>query len=95
MTQRAEMHPVMPQDLFEVFLSVLELNRLPLIEGADRIVPMNVARELSSGDSAGLPSGFETRVKEVIEVVRPLLPAAAEARKRPVAPLNSAAPSGP
>lgn len=71
-----------PQDLFEVFLSVLELNRLTLIEGAgaDRIVPMNVARELSSGGSAGLPSGFETRVipvKEVIEVVRPLLPAEA------------------
>ncbi|WP_297339575.1 type II secretion system secretin GspD [Pseudophaeobacter sp.] len=76
-----------PQDLFEVFLSVLELNRLTLIEGAgaDRIVPMNVARELSSGGSAGLPSGFETRVipvkevplQEVIEVVRPLLPAEA------------------
>ncbi|WP_417701884.1 secretin N-terminal domain-containing protein [Pseudophaeobacter sp.] len=73
-----------PQDLFEVFLSVLELNRLTLVEGAgaDRIVPMNVARELSSGGSAGLPSGFETRViavrevplQEVIEVVRPLLP---------------------
>ncbi|MEP2716400.1 secretin N-terminal domain-containing protein [Pseudophaeobacter sp.] len=73
-----------PQDLFEVFLSVLELNRLTLIEGAgaDRIVPMNVARELSSGSSEGLPSGFETRVipvrevplQEVIEVVRPLLP---------------------
>ena len=76
-----------PQDLFEVFLSVLELNRLTLIEGAgaDRIVPMNVARELSSGGSAGLPSGFATRVipvkevplQEVIEVVRPLLPAEA------------------
>lgn len=76
-----------PQDLFEVFLSVLELNRLTLIEGAgaDRIVPMNVARELSTGGSAGLPSGFETRVipvkeiplQEVIEVVRPLLPAEA------------------
>lgn len=76
-----------PQDLFEVFLSVLELNRLTLIEGAgaDRIVPMNVARELSTGGSEGLPSGFETRVipvrevplQEVIEVVRPLLPAEA------------------
>ena len=76
-----------PSDLYEVFLSVLELNRLTLIEGAgaDRIVPMNVARELSSGGSAGLPSGFETRgipvrevpLQEVIEVVRPLLPAEA------------------
>lgn len=76
-----------PEDLYEVFLSVLELNRLTMIDGvgADRIVPMNVARELSSGGSAGLPSGFETRVipvrevplQEVIEVVRPLLPSEA------------------
>ncbi|WP_260008672.1 secretin N-terminal domain-containing protein [Leisingera sp. M527] len=76
-----------PEDLYEVFLAVLELNRLTLIEGAgaDRIVPMNAARELASGGGAGLPGGFETRVipvreiplQEVIEVVRPLLPAEA------------------
>ncbi|MFZ7091497.1 secretin N-terminal domain-containing protein [Primorskyibacter sp. 2E233] len=73
-------------DLYQVFLSVLELNRLTIVEGAgaDRIVPMNAARELASGASA-LPGGFETRVirvrdispQEVIEVVRPLLPSEA------------------
>lgn len=76
-----------PEDLYEVFLSVLELNRLTLVEGAgaDRIVPMNAARELSQGAGQGLPGGFETRVievrdaplEDVIEVVRPLLPAEA------------------
>ncbi len=74
-------------ELYEVFLSVLELNRLTVIEGAgaDRIVQMNTARELSSGDTAGVSSGYETRVipvrhvplQEVIEVVRPLLPSEA------------------
>ncbi|WGW05902.1 type II secretion system secretin GspD [Tropicibacter oceani] len=74
------------EDLYQVFLSVLELNRLTIVEGAgaDRIVPMNSARELASGASA-LPGGFETRVirvrdispQEVIEVVRPLLPSEA------------------
>ncbi|WP_425099655.1 type II secretion system secretin GspD [Tropicibacter sp. S64] len=73
-------------DLYEVFLSVLELNRLTIVEGvgADRIVPMNTARELASGVTA-LPGGFETRVirvtnitpQEAIEVVRPLLPSEA------------------
>lgn len=74
-------------ELYEVFLSVLELNRLTVLEGAgaDRIVPMNNARELSSGDRGDLPPGYATRViavehvplSEVIEVVRPLLPAEA------------------
>ncbi len=73
-------------ELYEVFLSVLELNRLTLIEGgsAARIVPMNVARELATG-GAGAPAGYATRVipvrhvpmSEVIEVVRPLLPSEA------------------
>ncbi|WP_240705098.1 type II secretion system secretin GspD [Pacificoceanicola onchidii] len=72
--------------LYEVFLAVLELNRLTIVEGggADRIVPMNTARELASGASR-LPGGFETRVirvtnitpQEAIEVVRPLLPSEA------------------
>ncbi|WP_375257056.1 secretin N-terminal domain-containing protein [Citreimonas sp.] len=76
-----------PDELYEVFLAVLELNRLTVIEGAgaDRIVPLADARELSSGQRAGLPAGFETRVipvrnlplSEVVEVVRPLLPAEA------------------
>lgn len=46
-----------PDELYEVFLSVLELNRLTIVEGvgADRIVPLSVARELSSGTGAGAP----------------------------------------
>lgn len=72
-------------ELYEVFLSVLELNRLTIVEGvgSDRIVPMNTARELAPvtpGESA-----YETRVikirhvpvQEVIEVIRPLLPSEA------------------
>ncbi|MGJ8615513.1 MAG: type II secretion system secretin GspD [Sulfitobacter sp.] len=76
-----------PADLYDVFLNVLELNRLTIVtgNGADRIVPMNVARELSSGPRSGVPGDFQTRViqvrnvplNEIIEVVRPLLPAEA------------------
>ena len=79
------------EELYEVFLNVLELNRLTIIEGtsADRIVAMSTARELSSGDAAGAigitRGAYETRVipvyniplNEVVEVVRPLLPAEA------------------
>lgn len=75
-------------ELFEVFLSVLELNRLTIVEGvgSDRIVPMSAARELAVGSRLGVADGaFETRVitvenmplSEVIEVIRPLLPAEA------------------
>jgi len=74
-----------PAELYEVFLSVLELNRLTLIEGAgaDRIVQMSSARELASGpDAQGGAGAYESRViqvkhvptQEIIEVVRPLLP---------------------
>lgn len=74
--------------LYEVFLNVLELNRLTVVEGTetDRIVPMNVARELASGDGTiVVDGGYETRVievrnvplNEIIEVVRPLLPSEA------------------
>jgi general secretion pathway protein D len=73
--------------LYEVFLTVLELNRLTVIQGGavERIVPMNVARELSSGEAQTQSGGFETRVievqyvplNEIIEVIRPLLPAEA------------------
>ncbi|APZ54032.1 secretin N-terminal domain-containing protein [Salipiger abyssi] len=77
-----------PAELYEVFLAVLELNRLTLIEGegADRIVAMNNARELASGPAArGGAGAYETRVIEVrhvplqdiVEVVRPLLAAEA------------------
>lgn len=74
-------------DLYEVFLNVLELNRLTIVQGtgADRIVPMNVARELSSSAKLAGRGDFQTRVievqnvplDEIIEVVRPLLPAEA------------------
>ncbi|SFE40936.1 type II secretion system secretin GspD [Roseivivax sediminis] len=73
-----------PAALYEVFLNVLELNRLTIVEGveADRIVPLGSARELSPGAAT---SGYETRViplrnltpAEAVEVVRPLLPAEA------------------
>ncbi len=74
-------------DLYEVFLNVLELNRLTIVQGtgADRIVPMNIARELSSSPQQTGQGSFQTRVievqnvplNEIIEVVRPLLPAEA------------------
>lgn len=77
--------PLSAGELYEVFLTVLELNRLTLIEGGNvtRIVPMNVAREQSSGPVDITRAGFETRVievqnaslSEIIEVIRPLLPA--------------------
>ena len=56
-----------PAELYDVFLNVLELNRLTIVQGAsvDRIVPMNVARELASGPARTAPKGFETRVIEV------------------------------
>lgn len=76
---------VTPAALYEIFLNVLEVNRLTLVKGidADRIVPLNTARELSPG---GAGSGlYETRVvyvrnipvSEVLDVVRPLLPSEA------------------
>ncbi|MBY6092501.1 type II secretion system secretin GspD [Maritimibacter alkaliphilus] len=75
-----------PQELYEVFLSVLEVNRLTVVEGGavDRIVPMNTARELGTGGGAAerADGDFETRVipvrnapvQSIVEVVRPLLP---------------------
>ncbi len=74
--------------LYEVFLNVLELNRLTIVDGGavSRIVPMNVARELAGGQAVpGDATGYETRVievkhidlDEVINVVRPLLPSEA------------------
>ncbi len=73
-----------PAALYEVFLNVLELNRLTIVEGvdADRVVPLGSARELAGGAAIG---GYETRViplenlspAEAVEVVRPLLPSEA------------------
>jgi len=76
---------VTPAAIYEIFLNVLELNRLTIVEGdqTDRIVPLDVARELAPGaERAGLGGDFETRVimvrnspvEEVAEVIRPLLP---------------------
>ena len=72
--------------LYQIFLDVLELNGLTLVEGrqADRIVPLDLARELSvPGGRQGEAGQYETRIIEVqnipldeaIEVIRPLLPA--------------------
>lgn len=71
--------------LYEIFLNVLEVNRLTIVKGvdADRIVPLNAARELSPG---GAGSGaYVTRViqvrhvpvNEILDVIRPLLPSEA------------------
>jgi general secretion pathway protein D len=79
---------VSPSAIYEIFLNVLELNRLTIVEGAetDRIVPIDLARELAPGDArARLGGDFETRVfpvrnssvDEIAEVIRPLLPAEA------------------
>ncbi len=85
--------------LYEVFLSVLELNRLTLVEGGgvDRVVPMNVARELApSGTQTQVGGdGYETRVirvshaplSEIVEVIRPLLPSEAVLTPVPAAGL--------
>ena len=51
--------------LYEIFLNVLELNRLTIIEGdaVDRIVPLDIARELAPGERVRTAGGaFETRV---------------------------------
>ncbi|WP_253913393.1 type II secretion system secretin GspD [Pseudoruegeria sp. HB172150] len=74
--------------LYEIFLDVLELNRLTIIEGeqVDRIVPLDLARELAPGERVRTAGGaFETRVfavrniplDQVVEVIRPLLPSEA------------------
>ncbi|TMM51313.1 type II secretion system secretin GspD [Sulfitobacter sabulilitoris] len=76
---------ISPAALYEVFLNVLELNRLTIVDGvdSDRIVPMGVARELTPGAPGS--GEYETRiirvrnmpVADVIAVIRPLLPAEA------------------
>lgn len=79
---------VTTQAIYEIFLNILELNRLTIVEGneADRIVPLSTARELAPGQAEALRGGaYETRVirlqnapvNEVAEVIRPLLPAEA------------------
>ena len=83
---------VEPDAVYKIFRNVLQINRYVVVEGdgADRIVPMQLARELapevrgSPGRSAS-GAGFVTRVVrvehmpigEALEVIRPLLPAEA------------------
>jgi len=77
--------PVSPGTVYEIFLNVLELNQLTIVEGtgADRIVPLGTARELSPGGQvAGRGGSYETRaipvrnaaMSDIVEVIRPLLP---------------------
>ncbi len=89
---------VSAEALFEIFLNVLELNRLTIVKGvdADRIVPISNARELAPGIAGSLAGGgFETRVirvqnvplGEITEVIRPLLPSEAVLSTVPAAGL--------
>ena len=81
---------VEPDAVYRIFLNVLQLNRYAVVEGddADRIVPMQLARELPSREevkSATATRGFVTRalrvehmpLDEAMQVIRPLLPAEA------------------
>ena len=81
---------VEPDAVYRIFLNVLEINRYAVVEGdgADRIVPMQLARELPSREEvkpATPTRGFVTRalrvehmpLDEAVEVLRPLLPAEA------------------
>ena len=75
---------IAPADVYDVFLNVLEVNRLTVVRGAqiDRIVPIDTASTLSSSADVQLDGSYETRViqllnaqvGEVSEVIRPLLP---------------------
>ncbi len=71
--------------LYEIFLNVLELNKLTIVEGdeVDRIVPLALARELSGDGNIQIGGdGYETRVielknitvQEAVDVITPLLP---------------------
>ncbi|MEO1704369.1 MAG: type II secretion system secretin GspD, partial [Pseudomonadota bacterium] len=73
-----------PDEVFGIFLNVLELNRFTLVEGdgADRIVPSQLARELSEFDGRSSRDGFVTRalrvrnipLNDAVEIIQPLLP---------------------
>ena len=75
---------IAPTDVYDVFLNVLEVNRLTVVRGAqiDRIVPIDTASTLSSSADVQLDGSYETQViqllnaqvGEVSEVIRPLLP---------------------
>lgn len=84
--------------LFDIFVNVLELNDLTIVEGsgADRIVRLRGAAELSPGDGGAPRAGlFETRtipvrqadLGQVLEVVLPLVPGDARITSVPSAGL--------
>ena len=79
-----------PDAVYRIFLNVLQLNRYAVVEGdgADRIVPMQLARELPSREEvkpATPARGFVTQalrvenmpLDEAMQIIRPLLPAEA------------------
>ena len=83
---------VEPDAVYKIFLNVLQINRYAVVEGegADRVVPMQLARQLSPKveERPGEPrrtAGFVTRalriehmpLREAMDVIRPLLPAEA------------------
>jgi general secretion pathway protein D len=84
---------VTQEEIYEIFLNVLEINRFAVVEGAgaDRIVPLQIARELPPPAEAGRAGGFETRairvehidLGEAVELIRPLLPAEASVSTQP------------
>lgn len=76
---------VSPAAINEIFLNVLELNRLTIIKGdeTDRIVPISIARELAPGSGkSGQGGAYQTRmievrnspVQDIVSVIQPLLP---------------------
>lgn len=89
--------PLGTDEVYEIFLNVLELNRFTIVEGdgADRIVPALLGRELAELDNAAVRQGFVTRairvdnipVSAAIEIITPLLPAEAVVSSYPVSGL--------
>ncbi len=75
---------VSSQELYQIFLNVLDINRYTIVEGegADRIVPLRFARDLLPNTDTQGRGGFETRairvehvsIDELLPLVRPLLP---------------------
>ena len=82
--------PMAPDAVYRIFLNVLQINRFAVVEGdgADRIVPMQIARELPprvEQREESRTQGFVTRVlkvehtqiEEVMQVIQPLVAAEA------------------
>ncbi|MEO0388120.1 MAG: secretin N-terminal domain-containing protein [Pseudomonadota bacterium] len=85
------------EEAYRIFLNVLELNRFTVVEGdgADRIVPAQVARELAPGAGPLDVAGYVTEalrvdnipLGELVEIVQPLLPPEAVLTTYPTARL--------